>query len=109
VNTDHWSKKEKKIARQAFERAYQKECTILIERVRKMTAGAKTPDALWEIHDFLSKRRQEIDDKYDYRYSVLHFVFARLLSEGWMDESDLEGLEEAKVARIKFIVDKLYE
>jgi len=28
------------------------------------------------------------DEKYDYRYSVLLFVFARLLKEKWLKDTD---------------------
>lgn len=31
-------------------------------------------------------------------------VFARLINEGWIDISDLEGLEEDKIDRIEFLI-----
>jgi hypothetical protein len=55
---------------------------------------------LWHLHDFLSEKCVEIDEKYDYRYSVLIFVFARLMKEGWLKASDLDGLHEEKVSKI---------
>ncbi|BCV22222.1 hypothetical protein [Moorella sp. Hama-1] len=101
---DHkWSNSEKKIARQAFERAYQRECEAIQKHVRAMLAKLTNADDIWRVHDFLSKKRCEVDNKYDYRYSVLTFVFARLLKEGWLDESDLDGLQEDKVSAIKDI------
>jgi hypothetical protein len=44
-----------------------------------------------------------IDQKYDYRYSVLILVFAQLLKQGWIEFSDLEGLNEDKIDKIKSI------
>ncbi len=37
---------------------------------------------VWQVHDFLSEKRDEVDRKYDYRYSVLISMFGRLLHEG---------------------------
>ena len=98
-----WSNREKKIARQAFERAYQRECDAIRERVSAMLSELTDANDIWRVHDFLSKKRREVDEKYDYRYSVLIFVFARLLREGWLDESELDGLQEDKVSAIKEI------
>jgi hypothetical protein len=52
------------------------------------------------LHDFLSARRHEIDGKYDYRYSVLIFVFAGLVKEGWLNIDELEGLQKDKLTKV---------
>jgi hypothetical protein len=62
-----------------------------------------SPSDLWLIHDFLTDERKKIDDKYDYRYSVLIFVFARFLKEGRLQESDLDGIEDDKIEKIKYL------
>lgn len=98
-----WSNREKKIARQAFDHAYQRECNVIREHVSAMLAELTSSTDIWRVHNFLSKKRREVDEKYDYRYSVLIFVFARLLREGWLDESELDGLQENKVSAIKEI------
>jgi hypothetical protein len=41
------------------------------------------------------------DRKYDYRYSVLTDVFARLFREGRVSEEELKGLGEEKLAYIR--------
>lgn len=51
----------------------------------------------------MDEKREEINIKYDYRYSVLILVFARLLKEGWITVNDLEGLEEDKIDRIRHL------
>ncbi|MGC9468244.1 MAG: hypothetical protein ACP5HS_06620 [Anaerolineae bacterium] len=96
-----WSRAEKKAARAAFDLAYRRECAALLARVKQMAAAAAEPDDLWALSDYLWEHRQEIDDKYDYRYSVLILVFARLLSEGWLQLSDLEALSEDKLSVIR--------
>lgn len=92
-----WSKSEKTIARKAFDRAVDKEHAMLASRIRTMAEELDDRDNIWALHDFLSKKRREIDEKYDYRYSVLLFVFARLIREGWIAAADLQGLSEEKI------------
>jgi hypothetical protein len=45
---------------------------------------------------YLRQQRKEIDETFDYRYSQLPFVFARLIRQGHLDESLLVGLSEEK-------------
>ena len=105
MESEHWSKSEKAIARQAFEQALKRECASLMEKVRRRARGIAEPDDLWKLHDFLTKQRRNIDEKYDYRYSVLLFVFARLIGEGWLEEDELAGLSEDKLNRIRRILE----
>jgi hypothetical protein len=66
-----------------------------------MAARIAAPAELWELEEFLSKRRKEIDRKYDYRYSVLPMVFAVLIREGRLNEEELQGLGEDKLNPIR--------
>lgn len=99
-----WSKTEKEIARRAFDAAYQRECAGIQSKLREMLEGVSEPRGLWRIHDCLTERRDETDEKYDYRYSVLPFVFARLLKDGWLSEAELEGLRDDKMEVIHRLV-----
>jgi hypothetical protein len=98
---DQWSAAEKKIARRAFDEAYQRQCAAIRANVAKMVATASAPADLWKIHDYLSVQRRAIDKIYDYRYSVLLTVFARLLKEKWLSVADLAGLQESKIEIIQ--------
>jgi hypothetical protein len=68
--------------------------------VRQKAASLAEPKGIWELEDYLCERRKEIDQKYDYRYSALIYVFGHLVREGWIDMKDLEGLGEEKIQRI---------
>jgi len=103
MNSDKWTKKEKTVARRAFDNAYKRECEEIINRSREIANSASTPDDIWQLYDFLDEKRKEIYIKYDYRYSVLIPVFARLLKEGWITAGDLEGLKEDKLKRIRYL------
>jgi hypothetical protein len=98
-----WSKVEKEAARRAFEGAYRKECGAIAAKIKEMARAASEPEDLWRIHDVLTKQRRQTDEKYDYRYSVLLFVFARLLPEGWLMETDLQGLADNKIEAIRYL------
>ena len=59
--------------------------------VEAMLQNARKPDVIWPLEEYLRKRRREIDQKYDYRYSELLFVFMRLYHESWVTDEDLQG------------------
>ena len=103
---ESWSKREKAVAKRAFENAYEKECKDLIKQIQRRANEANDPNDIWRLHDFLAKRIREIENKYDYRYSMLIFVFARLLKEEWIKVGDLEGLNEDKLAKIRYLAEK---
>ena len=96
-----WSPAEKKIARRAYEQAYQRHCASIRAKVTKMLATASAPSDIWKIYDYLSGQRRTFDKMYDYRYSVLVTVFSVLLSEGWLTVADLAGLQENKIEQIQ--------
>jgi hypothetical protein len=101
MNHEKWSKAEKAVARRAFENACEMECREIINKLRVMVNEADEPHDIWRVHDFLREKRRETDAKYDYRYSVLTLVFARLLREGCITVDDLESLKEDKITTIR--------
>jgi hypothetical protein len=98
---NEWSSAEQKLAREVFDRAYEREIAALVKDVRMKLSTLEEIDDLWQLHDFLSAKRHEIDGKYDYRYSVLLFVFARLVRDGWLHLHELEQLTIDKLSKIK--------
>ncbi len=102
-NEKEWSKSEKEIARKVYRAAYNRECKAISENVRKMADEIENSTDLWRLHTYLTEKREETDEKYDYRYSVLRFVFARLLQEGWIKQEDLSGISEDKLQEISAI------
>lgn len=59
------------------------------------------PSELWDLENWLTQRRFEIDCTFDCRYSVSPVVFARLLRDKHIQESDLLGLESDKLELIR--------
>jgi Photoprotection regulator fluorescence recovery protein len=77
--------------------ALGKELEALIREAKGRAARIEEPPELWALESWLTERRREIDRRYDYRYSILPFVFAQLLRDGRLTEDDLHGLEGAKL------------
>ena len=100
-----WSKPEKSVARRAYDAAFQRECDAVRSKVRELIDAASEPQDVWRIHDYLTDKRDEVDSKYDYRYSVLPFVFARLVREGWLTMEELAELGQDKLDVIKRVVE----
>lgn len=96
-----WTQSEKKIARKAFDQAFERQCASIKAEAEKMIANVAAPSDIWRVHDYLSEHRRRIDALYDYRYSVLLEVFGVLLRDGWLNEADLAGLQQDKIDRIK--------
>jgi hypothetical protein len=100
VSEVDWSKTEQKVAKEAFEKAYEREIAALIQEVRAQASAIAELDDMWRLHDFLSARRHDIDGKYDYSYSALLFIFARLVKEGWLHLDELKGLQIDKLSKV---------
>jgi hypothetical protein len=105
MHDEKWSRSEKTIARRAYDDANDRELTALADEVRRRANAIAEPHHIWALHNFLTRSRKEIDQKYDYRYSQLVFVFARLIFDGWLSEAELTGLAEEKLARIKSMLE----
>ena len=96
-----WSAAEKGIARKAFNLALERELQAVILEAKSRAAKIREPSGLWDLEQFLTKRRQEVDRMYDYRYSVLPLVLANLLRKGRLVEDELHGLGEDKLGWIQ--------
>ncbi len=96
-----WSRSEKVIARRAFDLALGREIASLINEAKQRASRIQTRDDLWDLESWLTDRREDIGQTYDFRYSVLPIVFARLLSKGVLSEKDLVGLGQEKIDLIR--------
>jgi hypothetical protein len=96
-----WSQEEKAAARRAYDLALGRELEAVVREAKERAARLKTPGELWDLEEWLTKRRREIDNLYDYRYSVLPLVLAALLYRGLVSEAELEGLGRDKLDRIR--------
>ncbi len=100
VMNSGWTQIEEDIARKAFDIAYKRETSALIDSVRHRASSLTEIDDMWRLHDFLSVKRHEVDGRYDYNLPTLIFVFAGLVKDGWITVKELEGLNADKIAKI---------
>jgi hypothetical protein len=96
-----WAPTEKKLARIAFDKAFERQCTAITQEARRMLETTTAPSDIFRVQEYLTEQRRIVDRLYDYRYSRLLDVFGRLLSDGWLREGDLNGLRPEKIAKIK--------
>jgi len=108
-NEPTWSKSEKAIARTAFDAALKRELQDVMHKTKEMANQITEPADVWELEHYLTERREEINRKYDYRYSQLRHVFGRLLYEGRVSEEELRGLQEDKLKSIRSLAKFLAE
>ena len=69
----------------------------------------REPADMWELERYLTRRRKDIDRRYDFRNSRLKDVLGRLLYENRLVEEDLRGLREDKVENIRSFAQFLAE
>ena len=103
MDPDHWTPAEKRIARRVYDAALDRELAQVMAEFKRRAAAATEPQDMWAIEKYLARAGRDIDAKYDYRYSVLEFVFARLLREGRIEDSDLQGLADNRLERIRHV------
>jgi hypothetical protein len=96
-----WTAAEKKAARKAFDKAFERHCAAITANTKRMLDQASAPTDIWRVEEYLSEHRKTVDRIYDYRYSQLLLVFSRLMGDGWLTEVDLVGLDQEKIATIK--------
>ncbi|WP_342239049.1 hypothetical protein [Inquilinus sp. OTU3971] len=96
-----WSPSEKKVARRAYEAALAVALAKILAEFKAKAAQVATPSEMWDLEEYLRRKRKHIDTLFDYRYSQLTFVFAAAIREGYLDESSLAGLPEEKLEPIR--------
>lgn len=102
-----WSRSEKAVARKAFDAALKRELHEVMQEAKQRASKMEQPSDVWELEQYLTQRRKEIDRKYDYRYSQLTHVFGRLLYESRVSEEELRGLRENKLKSIRSLAEFL--
>lgn len=96
-----WTETETQSAKALFKKAYDREVQHLLSDVQQQASQITQVEELWQLHDFLSAKRHEIDGKYDDRQSMIVFVFAQLMKEGLVSVEELSFLSNEKRAKIK--------
>jgi len=104
-----WTTSEKKLARRAFDAALDRVLAETMAEFKARAAAVTTPAEMWDLGDDLHRKRKAIDQVFDYRYSQLPLVFARLINEGFLGEEELNGLSDEKLEVIRELLPGLAE
>lgn len=98
-----WSDAEKATAKAALKSAYDREISALIQNIRQQASSIETTEEVWQLHDYLSARRHDIDGKYDDREDFLTFTLSRLVKEGLLELSEIQALSADKKAKVNIL------
>lgn len=98
-----WSSAEKRIAEAALKKAHASEVAALIKNVKETVSLITAPEEIWQLHDFLSASRHDIEGKYDDREPFLLYTLSRLVKDGWLELSELAELEPDKRAKVSIL------
>jgi hypothetical protein len=96
-----WTPQEQVIAQGAFDLAHGRAVSELIRKVQGHASGVTSVEALWQLHDFLSTQRHDMEGRFDFRLEGILFVFASFVKDGLLAVDELDGLEPEKLAKIK--------
>lgn len=99
-----WSHSQKKAARAGFDLALDRGLTAIRRETEAPLQKSTDHSSIWRVHDYLSAKRSEVTEKYDFRYSVLILVFSRLVAEGWLTLEDLSGIGAEKIEVIRSVI-----
>lgn len=95
MNSEHkWSSGEKKEGRRIFEIARGRALQEVIDQHHALQI--ESIDDIWNYGNELRKKRRELDEALDYRYSVLARTLARCVRRKWLKVEELEGLPESE-------------
>ena len=98
-----WDIREKEIAQTALKKAYRIEVETLVQEVKDAAGLIASHEDVWQLHDFLSGRRHDIEGKYDEREEFLMYTLSRLIKDGLLEISDLDGIDAGKKAKINLL------
>lgn len=95
-----WSDAERKLAQRVYEHARLAELDDTLAEFKRLAAAAPSVDEMWPLEEYLRTRRRALDEKYQFRYSRLPWLFAQLVREGRVDPAELAGLSHEKLGEI---------
>ncbi|MCP5283787.1 MAG: hypothetical protein H6933_02695 [Burkholderiaceae bacterium] len=104
MTVDRWTNAEKRRARDVFEAAAKAEEAELLRQFKARAAAAESMEAAWSMQQYLQKSERDFQRKYDFRYSELLVVLARLIREGRVERHSLDDLSADKLAVIDQIL-----
>lgn len=102
-----WSQEEAEFAASIFLLAQQRESQRLVGVVKERVVHVNELDHLWQLHDFLSARRYDIEGKSELDLETALFVFADFVKSQLLGLDELNGLAPEKISKIAAMVSYL--
>jgi hypothetical protein len=102
VTESQWTVQEISLVKAALANARNREVEAIVQVVRQRASKVTSLEDVWQLNDFLSARRFDLDGKYNDRDNdeEILFALAQLTKDGWLGAEDLVGLEASKLSKI---------
>src|SRR5215467_14087483 len=100
-NEPVWSRSERAIARKVFDAALNRELHQIVRETKQRANRIKEPADVWELEHYLTRRRKDIDSRYEFRSSRLTRTLGMLLCEQRISEEELKPFSEDKRLAIR--------
>jgi len=101
MDNTEWTPREIEIAQLAFSAGTKNAEAELIRQVQEKSVNLTDIQSLFEMHDYLSIERYELEGRSRFDPDTALFAFAEMVKRGLMDVSALEGLEQKKISKIR--------
>lgn len=88
------------MARAAYELGRRRQAERLLALLRERAQRLTELDHAWQLHDFLSARRYEIEAQSEFSLETILFVLSDLVREGLLSLEEVEGLDATKRAKV---------
>jgi hypothetical protein len=86
-----WSPSEKKIAREAYDGAWEVAIGKLLAEFKTRANAAVSASDMWAVEAWLREQRKDMGEMFDYRYSQLPLVFDWAIRKGHMMKNALSA------------------
>jgi hypothetical protein len=65
-----WAPIEKKLARIAFDNAFERQCSAITQEARRMLETLTAPSEIFRVQEYLAEQRKIVDGLCNYRYAA---------------------------------------
>ena len=102
-----WSHEEAQLAASIYSLAQQRESERLVGVVKERVSEVNELNHLWQLHDFLSARRYDIEGRSELDFDTVLFIFADFVKSQLLVLDELNGLAPQKISKISAMVSYL--
>lgn len=102
--TDGWSKAEKRAAREAYHRAFERQLAATLAEAKTRLADVKDLEDFRALERWFKEQRRKFEEMYDFRASVLVWTLGAMRLQGLLTREELAGIGPDNLDRVETFV-----